>query len=156
MRPASRTRDAAETAPTRLRQGIAMVEEGTVPANLSFNAEHTWLRVEPDGRGRVGVTHYAQKQLKDVVFVELPEPGSAVKFMEPFGVIESAKATNDLYSPASGTVMRVNEALRDDPGLVNRDPYGDGWMIVIALSRPDEMERLISPTDYRALVGTKE
>jgi glycine cleavage system H protein len=130
-----------------------MPDEKTSPGNLKYNSEHTWIELEPDGTGRVGVTYFAQKQLKDVVFVELPRPGSAVSFMEPFGVIESAKATNDLYSPVSGKVVDTNEVLADDPGLVNRDPYGDGWMITIELSRPDEIKKLMSADDYRSLVG---
>ena len=123
------------------------------PPDLKYNPEHTWLRLQPDGKGRVGVTYFAQKQLKDVVFVELPELGKEVTHMEPFGVIESAKATNDLYSPVSGKVVEINEALGADPGLVNRDPYGDGWMITIELSTPGELDKLISSADYSALTG---
>ena len=132
---------------------MLMSEDRTAPDNLRYDSEHTWLKIEVDGTGRAGVTHYAQQQLKDVVFVELPELGSDVVFMEPFGVIESAKATNDLYSPASGRVTSRNERLGDDPGLVNRDPYGEGWMITISLSRPDEVKKLLSAGEYRALLG---
>lgn len=121
------------------------------PAGLSYNGEHTWLRLEPDGKGRVGITYYAQKQLRDVVYLELPEPGKEVVHMEPFGVIESAKATNDLYSPVSGKVVAVNQAVLNDPGLVNRDPYGKGWMIVVELSDRRDVDRLISAEAYRAL-----
>jgi glycine cleavage system H protein len=123
------------------------------PPELRYNPEHTWLHIEPDGIGKVGVTYFAQKQLKDVVFVELPEIGKEVTHMEPFGVIESAKATNDLYSPVSGKVKDVNTALGTDPGLVNRDPYGEGWMITIELSSPDEISKLISADEYAALTG---
>jgi glycine cleavage system H protein len=101
----------------------------------------------------VGITDYAQKQLRDVVFVELPEIGTAVAHMEPFGVIESVKATNDLYSPVTGTVTEVNQALIDDPALVNRDPYEGGWMVVVELSRPAEIESLLSAESYRAVIG---
>ncbi len=127
--------------------------ESLYPSDLKYNPEHTWLRIGPDGKGRVGVTFFAQKQLKDVVFVELPEIGRAVAHMEPFGVIESAKATNDLYSPVTGKVLEVNEALSTDPGLVNRDPYGEGWMIVVEPSDPSELTKLISAAEYAALVG---
>lgn len=123
------------------------------PQELKYNEEHSWLSLEGDGRGRVGITHYAQEQLKEVVFVELPEVGTEVSHMEPFGVIESVKATNDLYSPVSGEVVEVNSALEDEPGLVNRDPYGEGWMIVVRLTDPAEVDRLISADEYRALVG---
>jgi len=123
------------------------------PEDLKYNPEHTWLRLEGPTMGRVGITDYAQKQLKDVVFVELPEKGTAVVHMEPFGVIESVKATNDLYSPVSGTVVEVNGALTDDPSLVNKDPYGAGWMVVIELAKPAETENLISAEAYRAVIG---
>lgn len=130
-----------------------MTQESVYPPDLNYNPEHTWLKLEADGRGRVGVTFFAQKQLKDVVFVELPEIGRQVVHMEPFGIIESAKATNDLYSPVSGRVVEVNDALAGDPGVVNREPYGDGWMVVIELSNPSEVKELISADKYRALTG---
>ena len=123
------------------------------PEELKYNAEHTWLRLEGDVRGTVGITRYAQEQLKQVVFVELPELGTEVSYMEPFGVIESVKATNDLYSPLSGEVVEVNHALEDEPGLVNEDPYGRGWMIVVRMTDPAEVERLISVAEYRDLVS---
>ncbi len=122
------------------------------PEELKYNEEHTWLRLEDDGTGRVGITTYAQEQLKEVVFVELPEVGDAVTRMEPFGVIESIKATNDLYSPVSGEVVEINPALEAEPGSVNRDPYGDGWMIVIRLSDPAEVDALTSADQYRRQV----
>jgi len=123
------------------------------PQELKYNEEHTWLRQEGDDRGRAGITQYAQEQLKEVVFVELPEVGTEVSYMEPFGVIESVKATNDLYSPVSGEVVEVNHALEDEPGLVNQDPYGEGWMIVVRMTNPAEIDRLISATEYEAIVG---
>jgi len=123
------------------------------PSELKYNSEHTWLRLEDDKRGRVGITYYAQEQLKEVVFVELPEVGSDVVHMKPFGVIESAKATNDLYSPVSGVVVEVNHSLESEPGLVNRDPYGKGWMIVVEMSNPAELDRLLSAEEYQALVS---
>jgi glycine cleavage system H protein len=123
------------------------------PTELKYNTEHTWLKLEAGGLGRVGITQYAQQQLKDVVFVGLPETGTTVVHMEPFGVIESVKATNDLYSPASGEVVEANHALESEPGLVNQDPYGKGWMIVIRISDPGELERLISAAEYQALLS---
>jgi len=123
------------------------------PGELKYNEEHTWLKLEGERRGRAGITDYAQEQLKEVVFVELPEVGSRVVHMEPFGVVESAKATNDLYSPASGVVVEVNHSLESEPNLVNKDPYGQGWMIVIELSDPAELERLLSAEDYQNLVS---
>lgn len=123
------------------------------PSELKYNEEHTWLRLEGDKLGRVGITHYAQEQLKEVVFVELPEVGAGVSYMEPFGVIESVKATNDLYSPVSGEVVDVNDALVDEPGLVNEDPYGKGWMLVVRMTNTVESDNLVSSEEYRTLVG---
>jgi len=123
------------------------------PEELKYNPEHTWLRLEKDGQGCVGITHFAQEQLRDVVFIELPGVGTGVSHMEPFGVIESVKATNDLYSPVSGEVVEVNHALEDEPGLVNQDPYGEGWMIVVRLNAPAEVDNLISAAEYQNLVG---
>ena len=123
------------------------------PRELKYNKEHTWLRLEEDKRGRVGITYYAQDQLKKVVFVELPEVGSSIVHMEPFGVIESAKATNDLYSPVSGIVVAVNNALECEPALVNQDPYGRGWMIVIELTNSVELDNLLSAEAYQAFIS---
>lgn len=123
------------------------------PSELKYSEEHTWLRLEGDKLGRVGITHYAQEQLKEVVFVELPEVGAGVSYMEPFGVIESVKATNDLYSPVSGEVVEVNNALADEPGLVNEDPYGKGWMLVVRMTNIVELDNLVSSEEYRTLVG---
>ena len=123
------------------------------PEGLKYNEEHTWLKLEGEGLGRVGITTYAQEQLKEVVFVELPEIGTAVSHMEPFGVIESVKATNDLYSPVTGEVVEVNEALQDEPGRVNEDTYGEGWMVVIKMTNPGEVDSLTSADEYRAQVG---
>jgi len=123
------------------------------PEDLKYNPEHTWLKIEGADLGRVGITRFAQEQLKEVVFVDLPEPGTAVTHMEPFGTIESVKAINDLFSPVTGTVVDVNTALKDEPGLVNRDPYGKGWMITVRLSNRLELNRLTSASDYQALVG---
>ena len=123
------------------------------PIELKYNPEHTWLRLEGGKRGRVGITYYAQDQLKEVVFVELPEVDTVVVQMEPFGVIESAKATNDLYSPVSGVVVEVNRSLGVEPSQVNHDPYGKGWMIVVQLSNTAKLDSLLSADEYQALVS---
>jgi len=125
------------------------------PTELKYNHEHTWLKREGDDLGRVGITYFAQEQLKTVVFVELPEIGTKTSFLEPFGVIESVKATNDLYSPATGEVVEVNHALESEPGLVNADPYGKGWMIVIKMVDLAELDKLISAEQYQALIAAK-
>lgn len=125
------------------------------PDELKYNEEHTWLLVEDTKLGRVGITHYAQEQLKDVVFIELPEVGTEVVRMEPFGVIESVKATNDLFSPVSGVVTEVNNTLTDNPAVVNEDPYGNGWMIIVDMTNPSELGSLMSAEEYEALVESK-
>lgn len=125
------------------------------PQELKYNHEHTWLKMEGDSLGRVGITQFAQEQLKTVVFVELPEVGTAVSYLEPFGLIESVKATNDLYSPATGEVVEVNQDLSSEPGLVNEDPYGKGWMIVIRLTKPSDLDLLISAGEYQDIISGK-
>ena len=122
------------------------------PSDLKYNEEHTWFRLEGDELGRVGITHYAQGRLREVVFVELPEVGDKVIQMEPFGVVESVKATSDVYSPVSGEVIEVNNALVDEPGLVNEDPYGKGWMLVVRIMNVGELNNLLSPEEYRKLI----
>lgn len=101
----------------------------------------------------MGITYYAREQLREVVFIELPEAGTDVIRMEPFGVIESAKATNDLYSPVSGVVLEVNHSLEGEPSLVNHDLYGKGWMIVVKLSNSAELNLLMSAEEYQALIS---
>lgn len=123
-----------------------------VPEDLRYTRDHEWIRVDGN-RGTVGVTHYAQEQLGDVVFVDLPEVGREVRAGEPFGVVESVKSVSDLYSPVSGRVVEVNERLRDAPELLNQAPYGDGWMIAIELADPTEPGHLLFASDYRALIG---
>jgi glycine cleavage system H protein len=124
------------------------------PADLKYTKEHEWIKVE-GGQGRVGVTHHAQNALGDVVFVELPKVGRAVKQMETFGVVESVKAVSDLYSPASGEVVEVNGALEAKPELVNQDCYGGGWMIVVKLANPKELDALMDAKAYEAYLAAE-
>ncbi len=125
------------------------------PADLKYHAEHTWLKLEGNSRGRVGITYYAQDLLKDLVYVELPGTGTSVSPAEPCGVIESRKATFDLYSPVSGVVAEINHSVETEPGVVNRDPYGSGWMIVVELDDPAEIGSLMSAGEYRDLILNK-
>ncbi len=122
------------------------------PEHLRYTREHEWARIE-DGKVRVGITQFAAERLSDVVFVELPQPGTVLKQLQPFGVIESVKAVSDLYAPVSGTVVEVNAALTDRPELVNQDPYGEGWMLVVEAADLTELDRLLTAEDYRQLVG---
>ena len=121
------------------------------PQELKYTKDHEWIRIE-EGRGRVGVTHYAQEQLGDVVYVELPAAGRSFKQGEQFGSIESVKAVSDLYCPVGGTVVEVNAALVDTPEAVNQDPHA-AWMIVLELDNPDDAGGLLDATAYGELVG---
>jgi len=118
-----------------------------VPDDLRYLESHEWVS-EPDPV-RVGISDFAQDELGDVVFVELPEAGDDLAAGEEFGVVESIKAVSDLYAPVSGEVVAVNEELVDQPELVNEDPYGDGWMLELEPADPDEFENLLSAEDYR-------
>ncbi len=122
------------------------------PKDLRYSSEHEWTRVE-NGRVRVGITKFAADQLTDVVFIQLPEVGTAVTFMEPFGTIESVKAVSDLYAPVSGQVVEVNKALIEAPEVVNRDPYSGGWMVVIQPKDLRELEKLMSADQYEKTIG---
>lgn len=119
--------------------------------DLKYTKEHEWVKVEKD-IATVGITDYAQKQLGDVVFVELPQVETLVEQMKPFGVIEAVKAVSDLFSPLSGKVIEVNTQLESQSNLINSDPYGQGWIIKIKVKDPKELEALLSPADYRKLV----
>ena len=121
------------------------------PQELNYTKDHEWIRIE-DGRGRVGVTHYAQEQLGDVVYVELPEVGSSFQQGEQFGSIESVKAVSDLYCPVGGTVVEVNAALADTPEAVNQDPHAT-WMIELVLENTDDVGALLDAAAYGELVG---
>jgi glycine cleavage system H protein len=125
-----------------------------IPADLLYTDEHEWIRVEGE-EGTVGVTAFAEDQLGDVVYVELPEPGTQVTRGQAFGVIESVKAVYDLFAPATGEVVARNEALLDAPEKVNQSPYGDGWMIRVRLSQPGELDALMKPADYEAFATSE-
>ena len=122
------------------------------PENLRYTKDHEWVRIDGD-TGTIGITDYAQGELGDVVFVELPAVGKTVKQNEAFGTIEAVKAVSDLYAPVSGSVTEVNTILESQSELVNKDPYGKGWMIKIRLSKPDEVAALMSAESYKGLVA---
>jgi len=123
-----------------------------VPPDLRYTKEHEWAKIESD-RVRVGITAYAQEQLGDVVFVELPKMGATVSQHKGFGVVESVKAVSDLFAPLSGKVVEVNAELSNTPELVNQDPYGRGWMIVIAPSNVAEQANLLTAAQYEAVIA---
>ena len=118
------------------------------PANLKYTKEHTWVKIEGN-IGTVGITDYAQSELGDIVFVELPSAGEEVEYMSEFGVVESTKTVSDLYSPISGEVMEVNEDLFDNPEIINEDPYDDGWLITVEMNDPSELDLLMSADEYQ-------
>jgi glycine cleavage system H protein len=124
----------------------------SVPPDLMYTREHEWAKSEGD-RVRVGITAYAQEQLGDVVFVELPKAGAKVTQHKGFGVVESVKAVSDLFAPLSGTVVEVNSELPASPEVVNQDPYGRGWMIVVAPSDPAERSNLLTAAQYEAFIA---
>ena len=125
------------------------------PANLRYTKEHEWARQEGN-RVVVGITDYAQKELGDVVFVELPEVGNTVAATDTFGVVESVKAVSDLYAPVSGTIVEANTILEDQPELVNASPYGQGWMIVIEAAHLEEWHQLLTAAEYQAYVAQEK
>jgi glycine cleavage system H protein len=122
------------------------------PKGLRYSKEHEWAKVEGT-RVRVGITKFAADKLSDVVYVELPRVGSSVAFMQTFGVVESVKAVSDLYAPVSGTVVEINQALAEKPEVINTDPYGQAWMIVVEPNDLKELDKLMDAAAYAAMVG---
>ena len=131
-----------------------MERDTEIKDDLKYTKEHEWVKVEGDV-ATMGITDYAQKELGDVVFVELPQVGTPVEQMKPFGVIEAVKAVSDLFSPLSGEVIEVNTQLETQSNLINSDPYGQGWIIKIKVRNPKELEGLLSSADYRKQVESK-
>ncbi len=125
-----------------------------VPDDLVYTKEHEYVsRTNDPAVVRIGITDYAQGELGDVVFVNLPKPGEKVDAHQSFGTIEAVKAVSELYAPLGGEVVAVNGTLESDPAVVNRDPYGDGWMITLRVGNPAEFDGLLSPGAYRAHIG---
>jgi len=126
-----------------------------VPEDLHYTRDHEWLRLD-GGEGTVGITDFAQGSLGDVVFVELPKPGTILQQGEPFGVIESNKTVSDLFAPVSGRVVAANDSLREHPEAVNQDPYGSGWIVRIALDEPAEVHNLLDAASYREYLAREQ
>jgi glycine cleavage system H protein len=124
-----------------------------IPDGFRYTEEHEYVReTDAEGEFLVGITDYAQGELGDVVFVELPATGDAFEKMEVFGTIEAVKAVSDLYCPISGEIVEVNEALEEDPALVNSDPYGEGWMVRVRANDPSELDDMLTPEAYASLI----
>ncbi|HHS12433.1 MAG TPA: glycine cleavage system protein GcvH [bacterium] len=122
-----------------------------IPANLYYTKDHEWARVEGD-IAVIGITEYAQGELGDIVFVELPQPGDATRQFQPCANVEAVKAVSDLYAPLSGEVAEVNGSLESDPQIINKDPYGEGWILKIKISSKDELNNLLPPDEYKKLI----
>jgi len=122
------------------------------PEEYKYSKDHEWIKIEGDV-GTIGITEFAQKQMGDVVYVEMPETGTELEENQTFGVIESVKAVSDMYSPISGEVVEVNEALNDAPELVNEDPHGKGWIMKIKIKDPAELEEMMSFSDYEKFLS---
>ena len=123
-----------------------------IPSNLQYTKDHEWAKIE-NGVATIGITDFAQGELGDIVFVELPEVGKSFNAGDAFGTIEAVKTVTDLFSPISGKIVAINEGLDNDPGKVNSDPYGDGWLVKIRLSYPDEKDGLMSSIAYEKIIG---
>jgi glycine cleavage system H protein len=136
------------------RQGLISPKEEIMdfPEELKYTEEHEWVAIEED-IATIGISDFAQSQLGDVVFVELPEVGDELEAGKPFGVVESVKAVSDVYSPLSGEVVEINEELPDAPETLNTSPYEDGWLIKIRLSDPQELDDLLDVAAYQELVA---
>ncbi len=124
-----------------------------IPAELRYAKSHEWLKVAPDGTATVGITDYAQSSLGDITFVQLPKVGAVLKAGETFGVVESVKAASDVYSPAAGTVLAVNQALDTNPEKLNQAPYSDGWIMTLKLANAADAAGLMSAADYGKLTA---
>src|SRR5690606_31646548 len=123
------------------------------PEGLRYSKEHEWVAVQDGGEALIGITFYAQKELGDIVFVELPEEGETVEAGHGFAVVESVKAVSDIYAPVSGTIVAVNRTLEERPGLINEDPYGEDWIVRVRMSKPAELDALMDAQGYADLTA---
>jgi len=123
------------------------------PKNYRYTTEHEWICPESIDKGKVGLTDYAQSQLGDIVFLNLPAPGTRVEQGKKMGEVESVKAVSDIFAPVSGQVLEINQAVIDEPGLVNKDPYGAGWLVRLEFSKPSELDALMDSSQYDKFVA---
>lgn len=124
----------------------------STPQDLRYSKEHEWVKVE-DGKARIGITHFAQDELGDIVFVELPQVGDELKKDQPFGSVESVKTVSELYAPVSGKVVEVNSELEDSPEFVNESPYEKAWMVVVEAPSEEDMSALMSADEYKEMTN---
>ena len=126
-----------------------------IPKDLRYHQEHEWVRVSGT-QATIGISHFAQDALGDIVFIDMPKVGAVVKAAQQIGEVESTKTTSTIYTPVSGTIARINADLKDHPEVVNSDPYGKGWMVVIDLSSVSEVEKLMTAEQYEAFLSTQK
>ena len=124
----------------------------STPKDLRYSEEHEWVKLE-DGKVRIGISHFAQSELGDIVFVELPQVGDEIKIDDPFGSVESVKTVSELYAPISGTVVEVNAVLEDSPEFVNESPYEKAWMIVVEPADASEIDKLMTAEQYEEMTA---
>ncbi len=122
------------------------------PKEYKYTSEHEWICPESRNKGKVGLADYAQSQLGDIVFLDLPAPGTQVEQGKKMGEVESVKAVSDIFAPVSGQVLEINQTVIDEPGLVNKDPYGAGWLVRLELSKPSELDALMDSEEYEKFV----
>jgi glycine cleavage system H protein len=125
------------------------------PPGLKYSKEHEWVAAE-EAVAIIGITDHAQEQLGEIVYIELPAVGEKVSKDDPFGVVESVKAVSDIYAPVSGTVLEVNEDLAESPEVVNEDPYGDGWLVKVRVSDPDDLDDLMDNDEYERMIAREK
>ncbi|MGZ8394322.1 MAG: glycine cleavage system protein GcvH [Nitrospira sp.] len=126
-----------------------------IPSNLRYHEEHEWVRVE-GAQATIGISHFAQDALGDIVFIDLPKVGAKITAGQQIGEVESTKTTSTIYTPVSGTIAKVNADLKDHPEVVNSDPYGKGWMVVVDLTAATEVERLMTAAQYEAFLSKQK
>jgi glycine cleavage system H protein len=126
-----------------------------IPKDLWYHQEHEWVRVS-GSQATIGISHFAQDALGDIVFIDMPKVGAVVKGGQQIGEVESTKTTSTIYTPVSGTIAKINADLKDHPEVVNSDPYGKGWMVVIDLSSVSEVEKLMTAEQYEAFLSTQK
>ncbi|MCK5839634.1 MAG: glycine cleavage system protein GcvH [Bacteroidales bacterium] len=124
----------------------------SIPNNLKYSNDHEWVRIEGD-HAVIGVTDFAQKELGDIVFIEVETVGEALDRLDAFGTIEAVKTVSDLFMPVAGDVIEFNEGLEDNPELINTDPYGEGWIIKVSINSPDELDDLLTAVQYQEIVN---
>lgn len=129
-----------------------MEQQVNIPSELKYTREHEWIKIEGD-TATVGITDFAQGELGDIVFVELPKVGESVQYMKPFGTIEAVKAVSDLFAPVTGKIVGVNQTLDSDPMIINRDPYQGGWIIKVQFSDKSQIDQLLDSGSYKSILA---